>query len=386
MPCDFDRDLIKVTEYEVLGKLPDPFLCKDGTVADTAEKWAVRRAEMYKDVIELQYGTQPPAPEFVGVELLFCGGGLIKMDSYRIHTGTRECPVSFNMQVFRPDSEGPWPVVVDGDGCFNYYCDNDFLRTFLDKGIAFCIFNRTELAHDVQGEARENAGQMYRTYPDYTFGALGAWAWGFSRCVDALEQIGGFDLSLLAFTGHSRGGKTAMLAGALDERATVVAPNETNAGSCGCYRIHMEAVQEDGGIQRSERLSDISRNYPFWFGPEFPNYAHCEQDLPFDSHFLKAMVAPRVLMVAEAASDIWTNPIGSWQTTMAAKEVFQMLGVEENLYWYFRRGFHAHKVEDVRRLVNVMCHIRDGEELEDTFFETPFQQPELIFDWRNPNA
>ena len=57
MPCDFDRDLIKVTEYDVLGKLPDPFLCKDGTVADTAEKWAVRRAEMYKDVIELQYGT-----------------------------------------------------------------------------------------------------------------------------------------------------------------------------------------------------------------------------------------------------------------------------------------------------------------------------------------
>lgn len=385
MPCDFDRSLIKVTEYEVLGQLPDPFICKDGTVADTPEKWEKRRAEMYKDVIELQYGTQPPAPAFLEVETLY-RGGKGRSNSYYIHTGTKETPVTFGMRVFLPESDGPWPVVVDGDGCFDYYCDREFIHAFTDKGIALCVFNRTALAHDIKDEDRMQAGQLYRAYPEKTFGALGAWAWGFSRCVDALEKLGGFDLSTLVFTGHSRGGKTAMLAGVLDERATIVAPNETNAGSCSCYRIHMAAVQENGNIQRSETLADISKNFPFWFGPALKEYANREAELPFDCHFLKAMVAPRVLMVAEAASDIWTNPIGSWQTTMAAKEVYKMLGAESNLYWYYRRGFHKHALEDVRRLVSLIGHVRNGEELEDTFFETPFEQPERIFDWKNPNA
>lgn len=384
MPCDFDRSLIKVTKYEVLGKLPNPFIFEDGTVADTAEKWRERRAEMYQDVIELQYGTQPPAPEFLEVETLFCGSVFGMSSNYRIRTGTKENPVTFCIKVFLPGGEGPWPVVVDGDGCFDQHCNKDFVQMFTKNGIAFCIFNRTELAHDVHGETRDEAGQMYRTYPEYSFGALGAWAWGYSRCVDALEKIGGFDLSSIVFTGHSRGGKTAMLAGVLDERARIVAPNETNAGACGCYRIHMEAIQENGNTFRSETLADISRNFPFWFGPHFAEYADREQELPFDCHYLKAMVAPRVLMVAEAASDIWTNPIGSWQTTMAAKEVYKMLGVEDNLYWYFRRGYHGHAVEDARRLVSVIRHECYGEPLEDTFFETPFEQPELIFDWKSP--
>ncbi len=385
MSCDFDRSLIKVTEYEVLGKLPNPFICKDGTIANTPEKWADRRAEMYKDVIELQYGTQPPAPEFLEVEILY-RGGRGRSSSYRIHTGTRENPVTFCMRVFIPDCNGPWPVVVDGDGCFDGWCDKAFIENFTSKGIAFCVFNRTEIVHDVQGEERVKAGPLYQTYPDKTFGAIGAWAWGFSRCVDALEKIGTFDFSTLVFTGHSRGAKTAMLAGVLDERATIVAPNESNAASCSCYRIHMSAVQENGQVHRNETLADVSKNFPFWFGPELKDYANREAELPFDCHFLKAMVAPRVLMIAEAASDIWTNPIGSWQTTMAAKEVYKMLGVEDNLYWYYRRGYHKHDVSDARRLASLICHVRNGEPLEDTFFETPFEQPELIFDWKNPNA
>ena len=39
-------------------------------------------------------------------------------------------------------------------------------------------------------------------------------------------------MSCVTFTGHSRGGKTAALAGVLDERAAIVNPNETCAGSC----------------------------------------------------------------------------------------------------------------------------------------------------------
>lgn len=379
---DFDENLIQLSQYEVLGQLQNPFLMENGAIADTPQKWAQRRQEMLKTAVELQYGTQPPAPEFLEVETLY-GGKYGGPSSYRIITGTRKKPVDFLMKVIRPKRDTPCPVVIDGDMCFLYHFDRAFLEPFLQNGICFVTFDRTQLAHDIQGEGR-GKGQLYETYPEYTFGALGAWAWGYSRCVDALEKIGQDDLSLVAFTGHSRGGKTAMLAGVLDERAKIVNPNSTCAGSCGCYRIHSEIITETGRRSRSETLEDIVNAFPFWFGPELPQYAGREQELPFDSHFLKALVAPRVLLVSEAASDGWANPVGSYMTTIAAAEVYRMLGVPENLYWIFRRGMHEHRVEDICALIRVIRHLRTGEPVGDRFFKTPFCRPEPIFDWHAP--
>ena len=108
----------------------------------------------------------------------------------------------------------------------------------------------------------------------------------------------------------------------------------------------MKAECEDGVVRRSEQLSDLAVNYPGWIGSGMQEYKDRENDLPFDCHFLKALVAPRVLFVSEAASDLWGNPIGSWQTSVAAKEVYKFLGAEDNICWYFRNGFHYHKPED----------------------------------------
>ena len=316
------QDLLHVTKYEVLGKLPDLMTFEDGTPVRTPADWQRRRAELYKTAVELQYGTMPPAPEFLEVETLFIGA---KNHSYRIYTGTRERPVSFLMKLVLPGGghQAPYPAIVDGDMCFPYHMDKAYLSAATDEGVAWVFFDRTELAHDIQGEGRRK-GQLYDTYSDYTFGALGAWAWGYSRCVDALEILCAgkenplIDLSLIAFSGHSRGGKTAALAGATDERAAVVNPNATCAGACGCYRIHIEGYCEGIPPFRSETLADLWRNFSFWMGPEMGNYADREDELPFDAHFLKAMIAPRVLFVSEAAGDLWSNPVGSWMTTMAA--------------------------------------------------------------------
>ena len=146
----------------------------------------------------------------------------------------------------------------------------------------------------------------------------------------------------------------------------------------------MKAINEDGIEKKSETLSDILNKFDFWFGRGMDSYADCEEKLPFDAHFTKAMIAPRILLVGEAASDIWTNPIGTWMTTQAAGEVFKLYGKEENLHWYFRHGFHYHKVEDIEMLVSVIKHHRDGAPLKDGFSSTPFEEPELIFDWRCP--
>ena len=374
---DFDENLIKVTKYEVLGKLPDPFLKESGERVKSPLEWSERRKEIYKTAVELQYGTQPPKPEFFIVKKIY-------ENNYRITAGTKDRQLSFTFRVFLPEkAEGKVPVVVDGDMCFPYPWGSAYREEFLSKNIAYVVFNRVELADDIQFVGRRG-GPLYEIYPDYTFGALGAWAWGYMRVVDALEQMDLFDLDYLAFTGHSRGGKTAMLAGVLDERAKIVNPNETNQGSCSCYRVHSEIRMENGKLHRSETLNDLWNNYGFWIGEGMGEYATKEAELPFDAHFLKAMVAPRVLLVGEAASDGWTNVPGTWQTSKAALEVFKFLGCEDNLKWYFRKGYHNHAPEDAGMLANLICHLQGKEELYPYYYKIPFKSYEKIWDWTVP--
>ena len=375
------EDLLNVTELEVLGKLPDPFLKADGTRVKSPEEWEEQRRALYKTAVELQYGVQPPAPEFLTVEQLTDNQ---KIHDYRIHTGTYAHPVTMRLQVILPPDRENVPVIVTGDDCWLYGRNREYLNAALDRGVGWVFFDRAELAHDIRGEGRGH-GPLYETYPGLSFGAIGAWAWGYSRAVDAIEKIDlPFDLNWIAFTGHSRGAKTAMLAGALDRRARIVNPNSTCAGACGCYRIHMKGIYGNEPEKKSETLADLLRRFDFWMAPELLPYAEREADLPFDEHFLKALVAPRTLYISEAAGDLWANPVGSYETTIAAREVFRFLGVEDRVYWSFRPGFHEHRPEDISLLVNVLLHERDGEELLPQFFRTPFPKPEPVFDWQAP--
>ena len=225
-------------------------------------------------------------------------------------------------------------------------------------------------------------GPLAKMFPDLKLRSIAAWAWGYSRVVDALAMLGFADMDAIIFTGHSRGGKTAILAGALDERAAIVNPNGACAGGCSCYRLTIKAEKDDGTVAVSEPLSNIFRHFPTWLGEGMRGYIDREDELPFDSHYLKAMIAPRVLFVSEAASDIMANPIGSWQTTMGAYEVYKLLGVEDRLLWYFRGGDHAQTTEDVEQLVNVIRNYKYGEPLNGKFFKTKFEPVPLAFDWR----
>ena len=375
-------NMLKITEYNVLGELPDPFLFDDGTRVKTKSDWDKRRKEIFKYAIELQYGTQPPKPEFLEVETLYVAKNVC---TYLIHTGKKNNEVSFRMQVLLPQNvEGKVPFIVTGDQCWMYHMSKEYVNSALDKGIGWVFFDRTELAHDIYRDSRGN-GALYKVYPEYTYGALGAWAWGYSRCVDALEKLDlPVDFRYLTFTGHSRGAKTCALAGALDERAQIVNPNETCAGACGCYRVHIRGIYENGKELRSEPLKDLLTNFGFWMGPDMQKYAEKEEELPFDTHFLKAMIAPRTLFVSEAAGDLWANPVGSYLTTIASKEVFDFLGVPDNLYWYYRPGFHAHDVSDVQMLVNIIKHKQTNEPISERMFVLPFEKPEKIHSWKAP--
>ena len=137
--------LIRITENKILGMLPDPFVFDSGKRVKNTEDWGERRKEIYKTAVELQYGTIPPEPEFLEIEKSY---NFSNQRTFRITTGTKKCPVSFTMQLFLPDGDGPFPAVVDGDLCFNYVFDKEFINEFVSNGIMLVMFNRTELMPD----------------------------------------------------------------------------------------------------------------------------------------------------------------------------------------------------------------------------------------------
>ncbi|MBE6560640.1 MAG: hypothetical protein E7662_05900 [Ruminococcaceae bacterium] len=373
----------KLLKMDVLAPLPDVFMKADGTRVASPEEWEEHRKELYRTAVELQYGGMPPEPEFLEAELLYRHVSAQRASSYRIHTGRRDKEITFTMQVVWPDSNpGKHPIIVDGDGCFPYVYFDENLDVIGKAGAALIRFNRTELAHDLKEDVHTDG--LYGVYPGMTFSALAAWAWGYHRCVDAAIKLGIADESLIAFTGHSRGGKTALLAGATDTRATIVNPNGSGAGGAGCYRVHSLTHREDNTEQRSEELTDLLRNFPFWFGPDMKKYAEDESTLPFDEHFLKALVAPRVLLDTEALSDGWANPVGAYMTHLAVGEVYDFLGVPERNLIHYRDGFHFHKPEDLEVLTAVICHMRDGAPLPEDVNKTPFDGTAPSHEWKKP--
>ena len=115
---------LELVSYEPLGRLPDLFCFDDGREVKTREDWAERRRELYREAVELQYGTMPPKPEYFKAE---CLHNSPKMATYRITAGTQEKQVTFSVRILKAnDLSQKRPAVVDGDLCFNYWFNDRF--------------------------------------------------------------------------------------------------------------------------------------------------------------------------------------------------------------------------------------------------------------------
>jgi len=323
-------------------------------------EWEAKRDAMLSEVIDLEYGGMPPEPHCVRVERLQCWPN--HPMSLKVHINES---FNFMMQIFRPEKleDGKkYPVILTGDGCFGY-CNSTVIERAISRGFLVAKFNRVEFAADMGNDDRK--GGIYDMYPGLTFGAISAWAWGYSRAMDALETIDFIDAENVAITGHSRGGKTVLLAGAYDKRFAVVNPNDSGCCGAGCFRYRMEPRDGDCG---SERIEDIMQK-SYWFGPKLRDYIGRDKELPFDQHFLKAAVAPRKLLETNGRVDTWANPKGSYITFEAAKEVYELYGVSDNIAYRIREGGHAHTHEDFNALI---AFIEDVNTVTEGYEATPF--------------
>jgi hypothetical protein len=362
-----------VDQLPVVAELPDPFARADGTRVRSRREWPAQRRRLLETILHYQYGPLPPRGSRVTGTLKATHelpDGLGTVREVELSMGPRGA-LKVRLMLAIPSGKGPFPVILDGDLGWDRLNDA-FIALVLKRGYILAAFNREQVGPD----SAERKG-VYEAWPDYDGGRLAAWAWGFHRTLDYLLTLPEVDGKRIAATGHSRGGKCALLAGATDERIAVTAPNNSGCGGAGNYRFY---------DAKCETLEAIVDRFPYWFHARFADFMGKVTRLPFDQHTLKACVAPRALLSTEALGDLWANPQGTQQTYQAAKEVYAWLGVPDRIGIHFRPGGHEHGLQDFETLLDFCDAQFFGKGVSRRFDALAFPDAPRVWSWSPPGA
>ncbi len=344
--------------------LPDPLTMQDGSPVKTAADWTTKRRPELLELFEEHVYGHPPAlwgtlqfevlevlenaldgkatrkrvriflkehPEWTGIEVLLylpktgnkkvpCFVGL-NFNGNHAATVEADVPISTNWmrdtQANPPRNKPPQsPDTTRGSEHSRWLPEKLIAAGF---GLATAYYGDIEPdyaggwkvgirgALSPQGVATE--------WKANEWGGIGAWAWGLSRILDYLESDPAVDAQKCAVIGHSRLGKTALWAGARDERFSIVLANDSGEGGAALMRRNY-----------GETVAIITGAFPHWFAGRWSSYANRETECPVDQHELVALVAPRPVAVGSAVEDRWADPLGEFLSAKNAGAVYQLFG------------------------------------------------------------
>ncbi len=199
----------------------------------------------------------------------------------------------------------------------------DSIGEVLSRGWIYVSLGYTDIQPDRADRWTEgvvgqtlSAGQSRPAADEW--GTISAWAWGISRAIDYFETDKAVNSKQIAITGTSRLGKTALRAGAQDERIAAVfsvVPGEMGAS----------LIRRDWG----ETLEDMAQNFHWQFAGNMQKWIGRWNDLPVDQHMLIALCAPRPVYVNGGLTDQWSDPKGEFLAMAAAGPVYRLVGAKD---------------------------------------------------------
>ena len=311
--------------------LPDVLTASDGKKVTSSGQWKnVRRPEILELFRQNIFGRVPETPykkSFKVVNLdrnAMEGAAILKQVDITIAAEGKTLVI--HLTLFTPvKAKKPVPVflLIDNRGPANTDPARKVKSEFwpveeaLTRGYGMAVFNNADLDPDNFDDFKNGIHALLDKNPRQgdSWGTLAAWAWGASRCLDYLVTDKDVAGDKVAVVGHSRGGKTALWAGAEDQRFAMVVSNESGAGGAALARRRF-----------GETVSRLNSAFPHWFCSNYKKYSDNEDALPVDMHMLLALTAPRALYVDCADEDLWGDPRGSYLSLYNAVPVFNLLG------------------------------------------------------------
>lgn len=379
-PSKANYDESKVPNYT----LPDALTMKSGGRVRDADTWKTRRRPEILELLETQmFGRAPGRPERMTFELASVDKSALGGKAVRKEISINISGQVLNLLLYVPaDARGKVPVLVglNFGGNHTIHADPGIrlarvwrkhpdsketivneapadsrgsaagqwqLEKIIARGYGLATIYYGDIEPDFNGMIQNSVRSRYlkpgqtAVSPD-EWGAIGAWAWGLSRALDYLETEPSVDAKRVAVMGHSRLGKTALWAGASDTRFALVISNDSGEGGAAISRrIYGETIK------------DLNTQFPHWFCENYKQYSGRESEMPFDSHMLIALMAPRPVYIASAQEDQWADPKGEFLGGVAAGPAYALFG---------KKGIGTERMPGVHEPVGgtVRYHVRAG--------------------------
>lgn len=376
-------------------ELPDPLRFFGGSPVRTVEDWQNRRAELKQLFEYYMYGPLPAVPVSVRGEVVyenreaFSGNAILREVAVTPAAG---CPPLQLLLVLPKNAERRVPVFVGMNFSGNHSLVDDpnvriptcwmypgpgvenhratpasrgtkkevwAIEQTIGRGYGVATFYNGDVDPD-EKEVRNGMRPFLKKHGADP-GTIMAWAWGLMRAVDYLTSVPEIDPDRFAVVGHSRLGKTALLAAAFDDRFALAIPHQSGTGG---------AAPNRSKNPKAESVARINTVFPHWFNDRFKEFNEQVERLPFDQHCLIALVAPRPILLTNAEEDQWANPDGQFDMLRAADPVYRLLGVSglspearpvvnqrvgQRLSYYIRPGPHSMTPDDWR----IFCDFAD---------------------------
>jgi hypothetical protein len=318
-------------DLQELATLPDPFLASNGERITTRAQWRCRRKEIRELAERFVYGEKPSKPESVA--------GTVSDTSITVNVQGPGGSASFSATITMPEgATGPVPAIIGFGG-------SSFQSTINQEGVAFINYGLAAVGNETTRNPKQ--GAFYTVNPGHQeTGMLVAWGWGVSRILDVIEASGAalIDPRRIGVTGCSRSGKGAFIAGAFDERVALTIPFESGMAGVAAWRLI--------GAEEGAEVLRNAYEYRPWAGDAYRQFlsltATDEADtagraldqmlsdqlmdrLPFDTHEIIGMIAPRGLFVMGNPAIPNLAPVSEQIAILAGAEIYSALGVSQNI-------------------------------------------------------